>query len=89
MKARATSLKGIVLLAFLIFMPLVAFAQSHENGSGDRPQGPPPEAIAACKDKKAGDTVTFDGRRGESVKATCQEVEGKLVAVPEEMGRPQ
>ena len=50
-----------------------------------RPQGPPPEAIAACKDKVVGDAVQFAGRRGETVEATCQEIEGQIVAVPEGM----
>lgn len=45
--------------------------------------GPPPEAIEACKDKAEGTAVEFTNRRGETVKATCKQWNGKLVAVPE------
>lgn len=60
------------------------------SAGNDRHQGPPPEAIQACKDKEVGDTVEFTGRRGETLKATCQEIEGQVVAMPEGMenGRP-
>ncbi|MFH1215506.1 MAG: hypothetical protein V1706_03290 [Pseudomonadota bacterium] len=67
-------------LTILLVMPLAACAQN--NG---RRQGPPPEAIEACENKNAGDSVKFTGRRGESLEATCQEIDGQLVAVPEGM----
>ncbi len=52
-------------------------------GGGDRPSGPPPEAFTACEGMSEGDTVSFEGRQGETIEATCQEHDGKLVAVPE------
>lgn len=67
-------------LTILLVMPLTACAKN--NGLR---QGPPPEALKACENKKAGESVTFTGRRGESLKATCQEIDGQLVAVPEGM----
>jgi len=71
----------VTLIASLICLsPLIASAAGRP-GQG-RPQGPPPEAIAACKDKSVGDSVTFTGRRGETLEATCQEKDGKLAAVP-------
>ncbi len=49
---------------------------------GGRPSGPPSEAFAACEGKAAGDVVTFSGRRGETLEATCKERNGQLVAMP-------
>lgn len=70
---------------FLLLTPTIGCSA----GNG-RPQGPPPEAIQACKDREVGDTVQFTGRQGETLEATCQEIDGQLVAVPEGMpgGRP-
>lgn len=67
-------------LTILLVMPLTACAQNNTLR-----QGPPPEALKACENKKTGESVTFTGRRGESLKATCQEIDGQLVAVPEGM----
>lgn len=74
--------KVTVILALLVLMPLTACAESN---SRDRkgPQGPPPEAIQACEGKQEGDAVSFKGRRGETLNATCSMVEEQLVAVPE------
>lgn len=52
-----------------------------QGGPGGK-GGPPPEAISACKGKQAGDSVTFTGRRGETLEATCKEMDGQLAAVP-------
>lgn len=43
---------------------------------------PPPEAYAACEGKAAGDSVTMTTPRGDTVTATCRELDGKLVATP-------
>ncbi len=84
-------LKLTIALALLLLMPLTGSAES--NNRDDRRKGPPPEAIAACEGKSVGDSVTFTGRRGESLTATCREIEGQLAAVPEGKppggGRPQ
>ena len=83
-------LKGILVLTLLALMPLNACGKGNERGG--RPQGPPPEALEECEEKSAGDSVTFTGRQGESMSATCKEIDGQLVAVPEGMergGRPQ
>ncbi len=80
---------AVLLLTLAILLPTIGCA----SGGQGRRQGPPPEAIAACEGKSAGDSVKFTGRQGESVKATCQEIEGQLAAVPENMpkqgGRPR
>jgi len=86
-------LNAFLLLVVLTLLPVNSFAsgQRGQRGQG-RPQGPPSEAIEACQDKSAGDSVTFKGRRGETIEATCQERDGQLAAVPndapERGGRP-
>lgn len=74
--------KALVMLMFLVMIPAGVYANS-EQGNRGRMQGPPPEAIKACTGKQVGDTVSFKGRRGETLNATCQTVEDQLVAVPE------
>jgi hypothetical protein len=46
------------------------------------PPGPPPEAIAACSGKTAGDEVTFTLRDGHQVTGKCQLDNGVLAARP-------
>ena len=77
-------MKKIAILAFLALLPLTACGKDNVNSHR---QTPPPEAVAACKDKAVGKSVTFTGRRGESIKAICQIIEGQLVAVPERINR--
>ena len=43
----------------------------------------PPEAIDACKDKSAGDAVEVATPRGDTIKATCRQIDGQLVAIPQ------
>jgi len=45
--------------------------------------GLPPEAIEACKDKNEGDKVEITNSRMEKMKATCKQIDGQLIAVPE------
>lgn len=56
-----------------------AFAAGPDNeggpggpGGGHRPPGPPPEALAACKGKSAGATVTLTTPDGRNVSGSCQ-----------------
>jgi hypothetical protein len=42
-----------------------------EQGNGDHPHGPPPEAIAACAGKSSGASCGFVGRQGEQLTGTC------------------
>ena len=46
--------------------------RSQQGAQGQRPAGPPPEALAACKGKQEGDQAEFTGRQGETVSGTCQ-----------------
>lgn len=66
-----------------------AFAQGAPSGPppGGKPHGPPPEAIAACNGKAAGATVSFIGRRGDTITGTCEKIGDVLAARP--AGGPQ
>lgn len=77
-------MKSTKILASLALAGLVSACAhaSHPGGDGKRPSGPPPEAFEACEGQSAGDLVTFAGREGEDIEATCEERDGKLVAVP-------
>lgn len=68
-------------MAILVLLPITACAAGNDS-KNNRPQGPPPEAISACENKQAGDSVEFTGRRGETLEATCKEINGQLAAVP-------
>jgi heavy metal sensor kinase len=49
----------------------------------DERRGPPPEAYKACEGKSAGSSAQFVDPRGETVKGTCEEEDGKLVLRPD------
>ncbi len=67
----------IVISACLLLLPVAAMA-GHRKA-----HGPSKAAIAACSGKTAGTAVEMKGRKkGSMIAATCQEVNGKLVAVP-------
>ena len=59
-------------------------AQQYKSGNlpsaGGPRLGPPPEAYAACKTKKVGDTASFVNPRGETVTGKC-ELEGKQLVL--------
>lgn len=69
---------GLVLTSLL---SACAHAESTDERR-QRPSGPPPEALTACEGASAGSKVTFAGRGGKDIEATCQERNGKMVAVP-------
>lgn len=73
--------KAMVTTSLVTMMAVTACAKG--NMGGGKQQGPPPEAIKACEGKQEGDSVSFKGRRGESLSATCQTIDGQLAAVPE------
>ena len=41
------------------------------QGTGERPNGPPPEALAACKALASAAACSFVGRQGQKVSGTC------------------
>ncbi|MEO8383846.1 MAG: hypothetical protein ABI583_01280 [Betaproteobacteria bacterium] len=53
-------------------MLLIGFVTSvGAQGNGERPHGPPPEAVAACKGLASAATCSFVGRQGENMTGTC------------------
>lgn len=76
-------LRAGVAIMMVSMLALAGCSSNNKNNRGDKRQGPPPEAIKACNGKQVGDSVSFSGRGGNSVTATCQTIEGQLVAVPE------
>lgn len=77
-------LRAILILATLLLLPIAGCA--NDKKSDGQHQRPPPEAIKACEGKTTGDLVQFVGRKGKQVKATCQDMQGQLVAVPKDRG---
>jgi hypothetical protein len=61
------------------------------SGQHEHPgnQEPPAEAFTACIDKQLGDHVEFTDQRGELIKATCQDFNDHLVAIPEGLEKKQ
>ena len=57
-------------------------ANDNQQSSSDR-QGPPPEATTACEGKSAGDSAEFEGRNGDSITGTCEEMNGQLILRPD------
>lgn len=80
-------MKTINPLAYLavlaISLSLSAHTLANQDQQGDGRRGPPPEAIKACSGMQSGDSVTFTTPRGDNLTATCQTIQGQLVAVPE------
>lgn len=74
--------KSPSILSALALAGLLSACAHAAPGGGQRPPGPPEEAFTACEGLSAGDKVSFEGREGESIEATCEEHDGKLVAVP-------
>jgi hypothetical protein len=54
--------------ALFLLLPLVALA----NPGGNRPPGPPPEAVEACESLEVDDECSFE-HRGEQLNGTCTE----------------
>lgn len=75
-------IKALVPMMMVVMMAVTACANNDQNDRGKQ-HGPPPEAIKACEGKQVGDSVSFAGRGGEALKATCQSIDDQLAAVPE------
>lgn len=69
------------LLLFTMIASTTALAV--DRRPGDR-MGPPPEALEACKNKSEGTKVEVTTPRGKKISATCREIDGQLVAMPED-----
>ena len=78
--------KTMMALALVSLFPLSCWAGFGPGGS--RGPEPPPQAIEACQEKSTGAMVQLATPSGETIKATCKQMGGKLVAVPEDGGPP-
>jgi len=67
--------KIIVLSACLLLLPIAAMAGEKKSSE------PSKAAIEACTGKVAGDAVKIGGKKGAMLDATCQDVNGQLLAV--------
>ncbi len=83
-RALAPALAALLLAA----APLAQAQPPVDDGSGapsgqpgQRPHGPPPEAVAACKGKAVGTVASFTDRGGRTVSGPCTQ-QGDVVAVP-------
>jgi len=81
-------MKKRLFLLILTVCTTACLAQDRQD-QRERPRQPPQEAIDACTDQAESAEVTFNGRRGETLSATCQLIDGQLVAVPEDHNRKQ
>lgn len=79
-----TRYAGLIGVSLWLTLANAAFAQNApggmsppgQSGNGAPPdnmmhKGPPPEAIAACQNKTAGNSCSFTGRRGENLTGSC------------------
>jgi hypothetical protein len=77
MKPRFITPPTLLALIAGMFLSATVFAQTQggqppqNNGNGDHPNGPPPEAISACSGKASGASCSFVGRQGEQLTGTC------------------
>lgn len=71
-----------LLVTVLLLAPVTGRAGDEGQERGGR-RTPPPEAFAACKGQSAGTTVEITTPRGDTIKATCKQLDGQLVAVPD------
>lgn len=84
---KSMQVANIIKTSIVITTCVLAFstlANERGNKGEGRPKTPPPEAIKACVDKTAGDSVSFETRRGDSITGVCMLVDDQLVAVPDD-----
>ncbi|AZG72929.1 hypothetical protein [Shewanella livingstonensis] len=65
----------ISLLTFMLFASAGVYANSHDRK-------PPKEAVEACANGTENDQVSFETPHGDIVEASCQIIDGELVALP-------
>ena len=62
---------------------LVLRPERNRGQAGDRHQGPPAEAYAACQGRKAGESSKFVDPRGETLTGLCEQEGERLVLRPD------
>jgi hypothetical protein len=81
---RQCNFRNVMIGCILIGAVQLTYASDSPAGGppGGHPPGPPPEAIAACSGKTAGDEVSFTLRDGHQLSGKCQLENGVLAARP-------
>jgi hypothetical protein len=70
------------IINMLICLAIIMSSTSYAEQGGSK-YGPPPEAYAACKAGKAGDTASFVNPKGETITGTCEQEGNQLVLRPD------
>jgi len=81
-KMNTTHLKQLIAATLASLMVASAAHAADTTPPSGKPPGPPPEAVAACKGRTAGTTVSFTGRNGETMTGVCTLIDGVLAARP-------
>ncbi len=84
MKAPGAKVRQVLGIAAIVAMVPASGLAFGGPGPGGRGYGPPKEAVDACAGRNAGDAVRFNAPFGDNVAATCREIRGTLIAVPDE-----
>lgn len=79
--------KLLVLCMLTLPVPATVWADSGPGAPGGK-RKPPQEAFDACTGKSEGDSVTVTTPRGDTIKATCRQINGGLAALPDRCGPP-
>lgn len=80
---KKTKTKIITTMIVLASLVLVAGWAYGNNDGKSRKEAFKAKALKACVGKQAGDSVEFTGLRGNKLSATCEDVNGQLLALPE------
>ena len=76
--------KIIIFIVMFGLCAATAFgADTDQQRSRGRHQGPPPEAYEACEGKSEGDTAEFVSPHGDTVTGTCEQEGDRLVLRPD------
>lgn len=74
----------VCLLVLASLTPVTGWAYGDNDGKS-RKEAFKAKAFKACEGKKAGDSVEFTGLRGNKLIATCEDVNGQLLGLPERL----
>ncbi|MDV7141848.1 hypothetical protein R3X27_04045 [Tropicimonas sp. TH_r6] len=78
---RQMMLARVVVITVLATSVLAAASIADAQQQGDRPEGPPPEAIEACAGKAVNDACSMTMRgKGETVSGQCTATPDKKIA---------
>lgn len=79
-RPRTLLLAGLALVAVGTWLASPIAAGERRRG---RHHGPPPIAFEVCEELSAGDSCSFENRRGRTLEGTCQERRERAICVPE------